>query len=120
VDAREAADPTAAALAAIEQRNLEGAVVKVVVKLREGQQAAFRRREIEQALAPASNIAAIITEIESETRLVGLGAAPESLTPLQWTERYFVAKHKPPERIQKLLEAAEALFGEMKNAKRTP
>ena len=86
--------------------------MKVVIRLREGQQAALRRREIENALALASNIAAISLEVESETRLAGVGAAPESLTPLQWTEKYFLAKNKPPERVKKLLEAAQSLFDE--------
>lgn len=110
VDVREAADPTAAVIAKIEKRDIEGAVVKVKIHLREDQQAAFRRREIEHALASASNIASITTEVESETRTVGVGTSPESLTPRQWTERYFLAKKKSPERIEKLLQAAEALF----------
>jgi len=112
IDARAEDDPTAAAVARIRARDIEGAVVKVMIRLREGQQAALRRREIENALAPASNIAAISLEVESETRLAGVGAAPESLTPLQWTEKYFLAKNKPPERVKKLLEAAQSLFDE--------
>ncbi|MGH2523535.1 MAG: metallophosphoesterase family protein, partial [Anaerolineales bacterium] len=112
VDAREEDDPTAATVAKIQERNIEGAIVRVLIRLREGQETALRRREIEQALAPAANIAAISTEVEREARIVGIGVSPESLTPLEWTERYFLAKKKALERVQKLLRAAESLFND--------
>jgi exonuclease SbcD len=110
VDARPAEDPTAAVLAAIDPERIAGAVVRVQVCLREDQQAAFRRREVEQALAPASSVAAISLEVERETRLQSLGLRPESLTPRQWLERYLAARHKPPERIERLLNAADEIF----------
>jgi exonuclease SbcD len=110
VDAREEDDPTAAVVAAIQARGVEGAVVKVTVALREGQETALRRRELEAALAPAANVAAISVEVERSTRLAGLGASPESLTPLQWVERYFAAKQKSPERLERLLRAAGGLL----------
>jgi hypothetical protein len=109
-DVREEDDPTAAVIARIQSRDIEGAIVRVLIRLNESQEAALRRRDIEQALAPAANIAAISTEVERETRVPGVGAAPEALTPQQWLERYFISKSKPPERVQKLLQAAETLF----------
>jgi len=110
VDVRDEPDPTSAVVAAIQARGIEGAVVKVVITAREGQEAALRRRELEAALAPAANIAAISVEVERSTRLAGLGANPESLTPLQWVERYFAAKDRSPERLAQLLTAAEGLL----------
>jgi exonuclease SbcD len=110
VDAREEDDPTAAVIAKIEERDIEGAVVRVIIRLREGQEAALRRREVERALAGAESIAAITAEVERETRIAGVGSAPEALTPLEWTERYFTAKNKTPERIRKLLAAAQTLL----------
>ena len=110
VDVREEEDPTAAVVAAIQARGIEGAVVKVTITAREGQEAALRRRELEAALAPASNVAAISIEVERSTRLAGLGASPEALTPLEWVERYFAAKDKSPERMQQLLQAAQSLL----------
>jgi len=110
VDAREEDDPTAAVVAKIAERDIEGAVVRVLIRLREGQEAALRRREIERALEKAESVAAISTEVERETRIAGAGSTPEALTPLQWTERYFVSKNKSPERVQHLLKAAQALF----------
>jgi exonuclease SbcD len=110
VDAREEADPTAAVTAAIAERNIAGAVVKVVIELREGQEAVLRRREIEAALVEAASVAGISVEVERTTRLTGLGVSPETLTPLEWVERYFEAKQKPPERMKKLLQAAEGVL----------
>ncbi len=111
VDAREAADPTAAVLEAIQARSLTGAIARVSVHLKEGQEATLHRREIEQALTAAEiSIAAISVEVERETRLVGLGTTPEALTPLEWVERYLVSKHKSPERLQRLLSAAAGLL----------
>jgi exonuclease SbcD len=111
VDAREEEDPTAAVVAAIQARGIEGAVVRVQIALREGQEAALRRRELEAALAPAANVAAISVEVERSTRLAGFGANPESLTPLEWVERYFAAKEKTPDRLQRLLNAASGILG---------
>ncbi len=109
VDAREEQDPTAAVVAKIRSRDIEDAIVRVLIRLREGQETTLRRREVEQALAPAANIAAITVEVERETRVPGVGSTPEALTPLQWMERYFVAKGKSPERVKKLLRVAERL-----------
>ncbi len=110
-DVRRAPDPTAAVLAAIEARDVADAIVRVQIKLREGQEGAPRQREIEAALGQA-NLAVINKEIENETRIPGVGANPESLTPLQWIERYFAAKNKSPEQIEKLVRAAESLLHE--------
>jgi DNA repair protein SbcD/Mre11 len=110
VDARQEADPTAAVVAAIQQHAIEGAVVRVLVGLQGGQEAAIRRREIEQALAPAASVAAISLEVERETRLAGLGLAPQALTPLEWLERYLHSRNSAPERRSKLVELARGLI----------
>lgn len=110
VDAREEVDPTAAVVAAIQSRDIDGAVVRVQIQLREGQEAGLRRRELETALASAAYIAAISVDVERTTRLAGLGVSPESLTPLQWVERYFAAKQKTPEEKARLLSAASGLL----------
>jgi exonuclease SbcD len=112
VDARQAADPTAAVVAAIQEHDLAGAVVKVAIQLLAEQEAALRRREIEAALAGAGIIAGISVEVERSTRLAGLGASPESLTPVQWVERYFTLRQRPPERVARLVQAAEELLRE--------
>lgn len=110
VDAREAEDPTGLVLAALAERRLEGAIVRLKIVLAEGQEAALRRREIETALADAASVATLSVEIERTTRLVGLGLNAEALTPLEWVERYFTARQRTPERTERLVAAAAELL----------
>ncbi len=114
VDAREAADPTSAVLARIEGRDLKGAIVRVSVQLKSHQEASLREREIEKALreAEVSTIAAIGKEVEREVRTALGGVSPETLTPAQLVERYFVSKGKTPEVAAQYAKMAESLFGE--------
>jgi exonuclease SbcD len=109
LDARAEADPTAALVSRIRERNLKDAIVRVKVRLDEGQETLLRKREVEAALAEAgiANLAGLSTEVERAVRTPGLGAHAEALTPVQWLERYFSAKNKPPERVEKLLQAAQ-------------
>ncbi|MEK7323740.1 MAG: DNA double-strand break repair protein Mre11, partial [Chloroflexota bacterium] len=114
VDAQEAADPTSAVLARIEGRDLKGAIVRVSVELKSHQEASLREREIEKALreAEVSTIAAISKNVEREVRTALGGLSPETLTPAQLVERYFLSKGKPPEAAAQYAKMAESLFGE--------
>lgn len=109
VDARRAEDPTAAVLERLEGRDLAGAVVRVVVRLRAEQEAALREAEVQRALAEASNVT-VVREVEFEARARLGDVAPEALTPLELVERYFQARQVPPERIKALLGKAEELL----------
>ena len=114
VDAREADDPTAAALAKIAGRGLAGAIVRVSVRLRAAQEASLRERDIEKALreAEVSTIAAIGKEVEREVRTPLGAASPETLTPAQLVERYFLSKGKSADEVRKYAQAAESLFND--------
>lgn len=121
VDGRDEADPTSAVIAKIQSRDpstgsgrsLKGAIVRVSVKLREAQAASLREREIEKALreAEVSNIAAIGKDVERETRAQLGGASPETLTPTQLVEKYFMSKGRSPEEAVRYVKAAESLLG---------
>jgi exonuclease SbcD len=112
VDGRDEADPTSAVIAKIQSRSLKGAIVRVSVKLKEAQVASLREREIEKALreAEVNNIAAIGKDVERETRAQLGGASPETLTPAQLVEKYFMSKGRSPEEAAKYVKAAESLF----------
>lgn len=110
IDVRGELDPTAAVINKLQERDLTDAIVRVIIRMDEGQEAALRRREVEAALTGVANIAAISTEVDRATRVAGVGSAPEALTPEQWLERYFDAKKKTPERAQKLLTVARSLI----------
>jgi exonuclease SbcD len=112
LDARGAADPTALVCDRVAARELTGAVVRVTIELDEGQEPLLRKREVEAALTEAgvTTIAGITLEVERTVRVQGIGANAEALTPQQWLHRYFDAKSKPPERIEKLMQAAQGLL----------
>lgn len=111
VDVRDEAEPTAAVLAKLAEQDLGGAVVRVVVEIRQGQRSALREREIEDALGTAYN-ATVAKEIEYEGRVRLGNIAPESLSPKQLLERYFEGRKVPPERIAQLVERATRIVGD--------
>ncbi len=112
VDAR-SDDPTAEVLEAIADRDIEDAVVRVIIHTAAEKEALINEDEIRRALAGAFYIAAIVKDVERKVRL-RLGNQPiEEMTPHQMLERYFQVKQTPPERIKLLLEHAEEIFREL-------
>jgi exonuclease SbcD len=109
VDVRGEDDPTAAGVQAVAGLEAEGAVVRVVMQMRSDQQALVREREIEAALAGASNVL-IAREVETEARARLGDLAAEALTPTQLVERYFRGRNESEERIAALLAKAEELL----------
>nr|MBI2905565.1 hypothetical protein [Chloroflexota bacterium] len=95
-------------------RGLAGAIVRVSVRLRAAQEASLRERDIEKALreAEVSTIAAIGKEVEREVRTPLGAASPETLTPVQLVERYFLSKGKSADEVRKYVQAAESLFND--------
>ncbi|MBI4771363.1 MAG: exonuclease SbcCD subunit D [Chloroflexi bacterium] len=108
-DVRASDDPTAHVLNIVQNRDLAGAVVRVAITLKAGQQAALREREIEHALREASSVT-IAKEVEYEARARLGNLSPETMTPAQLVERYFQDKGVAPERIAGLLQAARSLL----------
>jgi exonuclease SbcD len=112
VDGRDEADPTSVVVAKIHNRTLKDAVVRVTVRLKESQVASLREREIEKALreAEVNTIAAIGKDVDRETRAQLGGVSPETLTPAQLVERYFLTKGRSPEEAARYAQAAQDLF----------
>ncbi len=119
VDVRDAADPTAAVVAAIQAKagpepvegpGLSETVVRVVVKLRQEQESLLVEREIMRALEGAYFVASLQKDVE-RTERQRLGAVSvEALTPAELLERYLQVKEVPAERAKLLLEHGEALI----------
>ena len=106
-------DPTAEILAAIAARNIEDAVVRIIVHTPAEKEPLIVENEIRRALAGAFHIAAIVKDVERKVRL-RLGNQPiEEMTPRQMLERYFQVKQTPPERTELLLRHAEEIFREL-------
>jgi len=114
VDGREEADPTTAVIEKIQSRDLKGAIVRVNVKLREAQVATLREREIEKALrdAEVNTTAAIAKDIDREVRSKLGDVSPETLTPAQLVEKYFLAKGRSVDEAAQYAAAAQQLFNE--------
>ncbi len=111
VDLQAADDPTAHAVAALAARAEEvaGAVVRAIITLRHGQLAQFDAREVERLLAAASQLS-IEKDMTSPVRARLGSDAAESLIPRELLERYFALRNTPPERLARLLAAAEPLI----------
>jgi exonuclease SbcD len=110
-DVREAADPTAAVVAAIKAKpDLSEAVVRVIVTLRQEQEPLLIERELVRALESAYFVAALQKDVV-RTERQRLGAVSvEALTPAQLLERYLRAKEMPEERAKQLMEHGEAVI----------
>ena len=110
-DLQEADDPTAQATSTLAAHadEVAGAVVRAIVTLRHDQLAQFDAREVERLLAAASHLS-IEKDITSPVRARLGSDAAESLTPRELLERYFALRNTPPERLARLLAAAEPLI----------
>jgi exonuclease SbcD len=106
-------DPTPAVLAAIAQRDLTDAVVRVNLHLRAEQDTLLQEREVLRALnAAAYYVAGVNRDVERAERQ-RLGAiSVESLTPRELLARYLEVKGVAPERAARLLQAADEVMVE--------
>jgi exonuclease SbcD len=116
-DVRDRPDPTAAVVEAIKARpDLSEAVVRVIVTLRQEQEALLVEREISRALEGAYFVAALQKDVE-RTERQRLGAVSvEALTPVQLLARYLQVKDVPGERAKLLLEHGAALISAVDGA----
>jgi len=108
IDVRHAADPTQKVIDIISHKNLEDAVVRLIIQADEESENRLREVTIQNALREArvGAIAGVQKDIERPTR-TRLGANPEGLTPVELLERYFKSKDIDDARIQVLLAHAE-------------
>jgi DNA repair protein SbcD/Mre11 len=109
VDVRKAPEPTTAVVEAVSKAEVDGAVVRVQVRLRADQQASFRENEVQAALAKAASVS-VVREVETDARARLGDLAPETLTPLELVQHYFEARNVEPDRVRQLLARAEDLL----------
>jgi exonuclease SbcD len=113
-DIRDATDPLIAVQQAVATHNLNGAVVRLNLRLKPEQEALVRDRDVRAVLTEAGAyfIGAINREVERTVR-VRLGTlTPEELTDRELLLKYLEAKQTDPQRSELLLRYAEALFGD--------
>ncbi len=110
-DVRDATDPTAAVVEAIQAKpDLSEAVVRVIVTLRQEQEPRLAEREIFRALEGAYFVAALQKDVERAERQRLGAVSVEALTAGQLLERYLAVKDVPAERAKLLQERGEALI----------
>jgi exonuclease SbcD len=114
VDVRASSDPPGRIATAIQQHDVQQAVVQVHVQATREQAALLAEETIRQQLheAQAFFIAAVVIEVEREQRHRLAGAEQEllqGLTPRRALELYLQSRHTDPERIAALLAAFDEL-----------
>lgn len=110
-DLRESEDPTQETVDLIDEHHLEGAVVRLILQLTNETEARLNEGIVRDALRQAgvSYIAAVRKEVEQPAR-ARLGGNPEGLTDMELLERYLISLQLAPERQEKLMGEAEAIF----------
>ena len=112
-DCREAADPTDAAIKAIQRREVKDAIVRMRLRLRSDQDALLKERTIRAALAESFSIAGIVKEIDWGVRSRLGEVNVESMTPLELLERYFQVSDVPQEQGERLMQDAQTIVREV-------
>ena len=109
-DVRQALNPLMALQQAVAAHDLQGAVVRLILRLRADQEPLVRDRDVRGLLSDAYFVGGINREVEREAR-VRLGSlAPEEMTDRELLAKYLETKKTDPERTEVLLKHAEAIF----------
>ncbi|HKC76711.1 MAG TPA: exonuclease SbcCD subunit D [Chloroflexota bacterium] len=103
-------DPTAEVLAALDGRDLLGAIVKLEVHLLDSNHSAFQEGRVRTALRGAYHLS-IVRSVDRADRQRGRGFSTV-LSPLQNLSAYLERQQVPEARAQVLLELARRLVGE--------
>jgi exonuclease SbcD len=105
-------DPTGQVVAAIHRREIEGAVVRLIIHITAECEPLLRDEEIRRALEPAFHLTALVRDVErSARRRLGSRAAAE-LGPEELLRHYLETRSTVPERTKVLLEHARRIFAE--------
>lgn len=110
-DLRDSENPTQEIVQQIQQHNLKGAIVRLIVDLMPETEPLLNETVIRDVLRQADvyHIAGVRKEIERVDR-ARLGANPEGLTHAQLLDRYLLSKEVYADRREELLNAAQEIF----------
>jgi exonuclease SbcD len=104
-------DPTAQVLHAIERKEIEGAIVRVLIRTTPDRDLLIRESEVRRALRDAFYVSTIVHDVIRPERIrLGDQADIAALTPIEALERYLQAKETPPERAELLKQTAKSLL----------
>jgi exonuclease SbcD len=103
-------DPTGQIIDAIQQKPIQDAVVRVIVRTTAELDVLIRENEIRRALSDAFYVAAIVHDVVRPERVrLGDQADLAGMTPIEAIERYLQVKETPSDRIAVLKHHAELL-----------
>ena len=105
-------DPNDFVLQSIAKHDVEGAVVRVIVKLPVELETLLEESKIREALNAAHHVAPIVREVIRERRTRLTAPVAETLAPIEVLERYLVDAKVSPERTKLLLEFGKDLISE--------
>ena len=111
IEVRAGEDPTADVLAAAEREQIEGKVVRLVVRLEPRYETRLNYPEVRRALRQAAYFAGIVKQVEREARVSTPFPHPEEVSPLEMLEFHLRTREVPAERVGELLEYARKLVG---------
>jgi len=109
-DVRKADDPMSALAHEIASHDLEGAVVRLILRMRPDQQPLMRDLDVRALLSDAYTIGSISRDVERKARVRLGDQSPEEMTDRELLTRYLELKDTPPERIKALLQHADAIL----------
>ena len=109
VDVREVTEPLAAIQDAVVQHALDGAVVRLVVRMSPEQEPRLRDAELSPLLTEAF-FAQINRDVDRATRDRLEGLEPDAMTPAHLLERYLRSKGKAGDEIKPYIEEAQSIF----------
>jgi exonuclease SbcD len=102
-------DPTAQVLEAIADQDLEGKVVRLILRTSAEKEPLLNEAQVFEALSSAFHVAALIKDVERPVRLRIGEHSYEEMTARELLETYLKVKQVPRQRAQILLEYAEEL-----------
>ncbi len=111
VDVRGAEDPTDRVLKKLEDFSRDGVVFRIQIQMEDDQQAAFREREIHNALDSATSVT-VSKDIEDKVRPRLYGQSLEAYTQIELVEKYLHFKNVAPDRIRLLLGKVEEILSD--------
>ena len=109
-DVRDALNPLMALQQEVAAHDLQDAVVRLILHLRADQESLVRDRDVRALLADAYFVGGINREVERDARVRLGDLAPEEMSDRELLSKYLETKSVDAERMEELLEHAEAIF----------
>ena len=108
----EGTDPMAQIQEAIAAKDIEQAIVRLIIHTTMEKNHLLRDQEINGLLSGAFKVATIVRDVQRTARLrLGGDRTVEQMTPLQVLERYLHLRQVSKERLERLLECAQRVMG---------